>query len=59
MGMNAHLHFVVNINLLNKLKEEAKEKGTNISDLCRRKLAEEDRLERIEKMIEELKTSKA
>ncbi|MBU0760507.1 MAG: hypothetical protein KJ600_06570 [Nanoarchaeota archaeon] len=52
MGLNAHLHFVVDSVLLEKLKKEALERGMNVSELCRERLREGDRLERIEERLE-------
>jgi len=44
MGLNAHIHFVVDSRLFERLKKEAKEKGIKFSELCRERLGEGDRL---------------
>jgi len=44
MGMNAQLHLVLDSCLLEKLKAKAAEKGVLLSELCRGRLGEGDRL---------------
>lgn len=39
MGKNGHIHFVIETELLNKLKKEAQLSGNiSLAELCRRKL---------------------
>lgn len=53
MPKSAHLHIVLESKFLQDLKEEAKEKGIRLSELCRQKLSKNYQLDRIERMLRE------
>jgi hypothetical protein len=48
MGKNSQVHLFLETSLKNKLKKEAEEKCISVSELCRQKLRENDRLGMIE-----------
>lgn len=48
MKKNSHLHILIETNLLNKLKEEAKEKKVSLGQLSRDRLRKQPQLDRIE-----------
>jgi hypothetical protein len=52
---NSQLHIYLDTSLLNKLKREAKEQGTSLSLLCRKRLRDSYTLENIKTDLEELK----
>ncbi len=52
MGKNSSIHILVETEFLNKLKEEAKDNGIRLSELCRQKLGRNIRLENIEMMLQ-------
>lgn len=52
---NYPLHFLVEKDLTEKLKSEAKEKNISMGELCRRKLRKNSQLDRIERKIDELR----
>ena len=54
MKKNTQLHLVVETDLFERLKKQAKEEGTTISELCRQKLREGSRLIKIEMMLEKI-----
>jgi len=55
MGMNVRPNFLIDSALYEKLKKEASERGMKLSELCRERLREGDRLDRIEESIKELR----
>ena len=57
MKANAQIHVYVTTELKERLIKEAKEKDLSFSQLCRRKL-EENRLAKIEEMLEKLVKNK-
>lgn len=54
MGKNAHLHLVLESDLLIKLKKEAVSRSISLSELCRCKLQDSLQLDRIEFMIKKI-----
>ena len=52
MGMNSHLHIVVETEFLNKLKENSKKKMITVSEYCRLKLQKNVQLDRIEQKLD-------
>lgn len=54
MKKNTQLHLVVETDFFERLKKQAQEEGTTISELCRQKLKECSRLTKIELMLENL-----
>ena len=52
MKKNAHIHLVLETEALERLKGEAKERGVNLSEMCRLKLASPSKLEKVEKLLE-------
>ena len=52
MKKNVHLHIVVEAEALEKLKKEARERGVNLSEMCRLKLASPSKLEKVELLLE-------
>lgn len=51
---NSHLHIFMETPLHDKLKKEADEKNTSLSELVRWKLREDNQLDRIEKKIDKI-----
>lgn len=51
---NSHLHMNLETSLMNKLREEAKNKNMSISELVRQKLRENNQLDRIENKLNKL-----
>lgn len=51
MGKNAHLHIVLESDILNYLKLEAKKRSISVSELCRLKLVKNLQLDKIELML--------
>lgn len=58
MGKNAHLHIVLESELLNRLKLEAKKRSISVSELCRIKLQDNLQLDRIEIVLNKILKSK-
>lgn len=54
MGKNAHIHFVLETEMLEKLKREADEMKVSISELCRQKVRGNHQLSKIELMLERI-----
>jgi len=54
MKKNSQIHLKIETDSLDKLKKQAQEEGISVSELCRKKLKGEDRLERIEMMLEKV-----
>ena len=55
MKRNAQIHIFVETTVLDKLKEESREIGIPLSELCRQKIkASPGKIERLEKAIEKL-----
>jgi hypothetical protein len=52
MRKNSHIHILLETEFLSELKNEAKEKGIRLSELCRQKLRKNSQLENIEKMLQ-------
>ena len=53
---NSQLHLMIETQVINKLKEDAKTSGFSLSEYCRRKLTGDNQLDRIEKKIDKLGT---
>ena len=54
MQKNAQLHLLIESNLLEKLKEEAKENSVSFAEYCRQKLRAGSHIEETRKLLEEL-----
>ena len=54
MRKNCQLHFWIESDLLEKLKKESDETNINLPELCRRKLRDIPRLDRLEMMLTRL-----
>ncbi len=54
MGKNANFRIRLESKFLDNLKVQAKEKGINVSELCRQRLADSSQLNRIEFMINKI-----
>ena len=52
MGKNSHIHILLETEFLIKLKNEARDNGIQLSELCRQKLRRNSQLESIEKMLQ-------
>lgn len=52
MGKNAHLHIVLESEVLLYLKVEAKKRSISVAELCRLKLVQNLQLDKIELMLE-------
>lgn len=52
MKKNAHIHLVLETEALDKLKEEARQRGVTLSEMCRLKIASPSKLERVENLLE-------
>ena len=57
MGKNSHLHLIMETSLKEFLKEEASKNNMSISEYCRQKIREESRLQKIERLLLEIKES--
>ena len=51
MKKNSQIHFNIDTESYDELKIKAKKQKLTISEFCRRKVLESDRLERIEEML--------
>lgn len=51
---NAHLYVLIETDVLEKMKNDAKKKGVSLSEWCRQKLRDDSQLDRIERKIKEL-----
>ena len=54
MKKNSQIHFHLDTESYEKIKKEAREKGITVSELCRARIKEGDRLERIENMFDKV-----
>ncbi|MFC2138973.1 hypothetical protein ACFLTE_12460 [Bacteroidota bacterium] len=54
MKKNSQLHVVIETHKLNRLKEEAKEQGVSLAELCRQKLKPRPQMDRIEGKLDKL-----
>ena len=54
MKKNAHLHIVVDTEFLNKLKQEARNRGISVSELSRQKLSNNLQLDIIENLVRKI-----
>ncbi|VVB79953.1 Uncharacterised protein [uncultured archaeon] len=59
MKKNAHLHILIETALLNKLKEEANQRGMSLGQFCRTRLRKQDQLDRIEGKLDKLVKGKS
>ena len=55
MGKNSHLHLTMETSLKEFLKDEATKNNMGLSEYCRQKIREESRLQKIEKILLEIK----
>ena len=55
MGKNSHLHLTIETSLKEFLKEEATKNSMGLSEYCRQKIREESKLQKIEKLLLEIK----
>lgn len=54
MGKNSQIHLFLETNLLETLKKQAIEENISVSELCRQKLIESPKINRIEFMLEKI-----
>ena len=54
MKKNSHIHFVIETEFLQKLKEEAENRLISISEFCRMKLRDNVQLDRIEQSLKQI-----
>ena len=54
MRKTAKIHFWIESEVKEAIERQAREEGLTISDYCRNKFKEGSRLERIERMLEEV-----
>lgn len=54
MKKNAHIHLLIESEVLEKLKKEAEEQDILLSELCRHKLRQSHQLDRIESMLKDV-----
>lgn len=54
MKKNSHIHIVIETELSDRLRKQAEELGMNFSDLCRQKLKDTFKLDRIEFLVSEI-----
>ena len=52
MGKNAHLHVVLDTEFLENLKQQARQRGISVSELCRQKISNNLQLDKIEHTVE-------
>lgn len=55
MGKNTQVHLVLDVSLKEKLKREAADGCISIAELCRQKLRDGDKLDRILRLLEKEK----
>jgi hypothetical protein len=58
MKNNVRIYFRISSEFYEKIKQEAKDKGFSVAQLCRLKLKTSDRLDRIELILDKLINSK-
>lgn len=51
MKKNSHIHILIETELSERLRKQAEELGMNFSDLCRQKLKDTFKLDRIEMLL--------
>ena len=54
MKKNCQLHLFLETELLDQLKKQANEENISVSELCRKKLTESSKINRIEFMLEQI-----
>ena len=54
MGKNSQLHLFLETETLNNLKKKASENNISVSELCRQKISQNSKIDRIEFMIEKI-----
>ena len=54
MKKNAHIHLLVESELLEKIKKQAEHQELTISELCRQRLKDNSQLDRIELLLENI-----
>lgn len=54
MKKNSQIHFRIDTKSHEKIKKEAEELGIGMAELCRKKICETSRLEKIERILEEI-----
>jgi hypothetical protein len=54
MPKNSKLHFAIETEIFESLKKEAEQQGLSLSALCRQKLRECSKLNRIEFLVEDI-----
>lgn len=54
MKKNSQIHLFLETDLKESLERQAEEDGISFSELCRKKLKENDRLKRIEFILEQI-----
>jgi len=55
MGKNSHLHFTMETPLKEFLRKEAAKNSMYMAEYCRQRIRDESRLEKIEKLLLEIK----
>ena len=53
MWKNSHIHLVLETEFIESLRNQAKNEGISVSELCRRKLRNQTQLSRIESLLKE------
>jgi hypothetical protein len=56
MSKNFQIHLRIETEVIDRLKKEADEEGISLGELCRQKLRQNSKLERIESAIDEFRT---
>jgi len=51
---NSQLHFLIETDVLEKMKKKAKENNISLSEWCRKKLRENSQLDRIESKLDKI-----
>lgn len=54
MNKNSKLHFAIETEIFNLLKRESEQQGLSLSALCRNKLRECSKINRIESILEDI-----
>ena len=57
MKKNSQLHIFLETELRELLEKQAKEGGLSVSELCRQKLRENDKLDRVEFILQQIQNS--
>ena len=58
MKKNSQIHILIETEIKQKLEKEAKEKGMDLSKLCRNKLGGNEQLDRIEEILKVISREK-